>query len=39
MLVIYLYKHNIGDKVTIKYKRDKEERTAEVTLGSYDVRG
>ena len=38
-LKYYLYKHNIGDKVTIKYKRDKDEHTTEVTLGSYDVRG
>jgi S1-C subfamily serine protease len=38
-LKYYLYKHNIGDKVTIKYKRDGKEATTEVTLGSYDIRG
>ena len=34
-----LYKHNVGDEVTIKYKRDNKEYTTTVTLGSYDVRG
>ena len=38
-LKYYLYKHQIGDKVTIKYKRDGKEATTEVTLGSYDIRG
>ncbi len=34
-----LYKHNVGDEVTITYKRDNKEQTTKVTLGSYEVRG
>lgn len=34
-----LYKHNVGDEVTITYKRNGEEHTTKVKLGSYDVRG
>ncbi|MBR1376363.1 MAG: trypsin-like peptidase domain-containing protein [Bacilli bacterium] len=34
-----LYKHNVGDEVTITYKRNGEEHTTTVTLGSYDIRG
>lgn len=31
-----LYKYNVGDKVKITYKRNKEEKSTTVTLGSYN---
>ena len=34
-----LYKYNVGDEVTITYKRENKEQTTKVTLGSYEVRG
>src|SRR5574344_1693104 len=32
-----LYKHNVGDEVTITYTRSNKENTIKVTLGSYNI--
>lgn len=38
-LKYWLYKHNIGDEITIAYKRNGSEKETKLTLGSFDVRG
>ena len=34
----YLYKHKVSDVIEVTYKRNNEEKTTKVTLGSYDIR-